>query len=326
MINLAFVGLGWWGMELARAAARSRDRIAIAGGYSPVPAETSEFQKTFGGQIYKNLTEILDDGSVNGIVFSTPHSMHAAQVREAAVAGKHIFVEKPLALSVADAVKADKTCRDNKVVLAVGHNRRFSAATRQLEDWIAEGCFGRILHFEAHFSGNSALNFTPETWRANRTESPAGSLVSIGLHMIDAVQFLLGPIQRLSCISKRQVLQVDIDDTTAALFELETGITGSLGTLFVTPLTSSLKIYGTNGLAEATDDFTRLFWTGENHQRSEVDLQPIDTLSAELVAFQKSCEDGIDYPLLSSQAIKNVAVIEAMSASAAESGAWTKVR
>ena len=322
MLNLGFVGLGWWGNELAKAAAQLSPNLTIAGCYSFSKSEMDAFKSNFDANTYPNYDTMICDAVIDGIVLSTPHSLHAEQIILAAKAGKHVFVEKPLALSVADATTAAECCKENKVILAVGHNRRFSVAAQELSNWIKEEKFGQILHVEAHFSGNSAMEFSPENWRADRKESPAGSLVSIGLHMIDTIQWLLEPIERLSCISKRQALSVDIEDTTISVFELKNGVTGTLGTLFATPLNSYLRIYGTKGMAETKDDFSSLTWTTGPKSSHEHALAKEDTLVAELQAFQRACAGESTYPVSPLEAIHNVAVIQAMNNSSQKNGKW----
>ncbi len=322
MLNLGFVGLGWWGNELAKAAAQLSPNLTIAGCYSFSQSEMDAFKSNFDADFYPNYDTIVCDAGIDGIILSTPHSLHAEQIILAAKAGKHVFVEKPLALSVADATTAAECCSKHNVILAVGHNRRFSVAAQELSNWIKEKKFGQILHVEAHFSGNSAMEFSPADWRADRKESPAGSLVSIGLHMIDTIQWLLEPIERLSCISKRQALSVDIEDTTISVFELKNGVTGTLGTLFATPLNSYLRIYGTKGMAEAKDDFSSLTWTSGPKSSHEHALAEENTLVAELQAFQQACAGGPIYPVSPLEAIHNVAVIQAMENSSQKNGKW----
>lgn len=322
MLKLAFVGLGWWGTELGTAAADLSSRISIAGCYAIDAGHVETFVSRFGGHAYSDFNAILDDKNVDGVVISTPHTLHAAQVVAAASAGKHVFVEKPLALTVKDGKASINAAKQNEIVLAVGHNRRFSPAAKTLRSWIEDGRFGSILHVEAHYSGNSAMQFTPQTWRADRRESPGGSLVSIGLHMVDTIQWLLGPIDRVCSIAKRQAVDVDIDDTTVALFELASGITCTFATLFAIPTVSSLRIYGTKGYAEARGNFAELVWYPENAAPQHATLDDSNTLAAELTAFADAIEHGTPYPVKPQEALANVAIIEAISKSAAAGGTW----
>ena len=326
MINLGFVGLGWWGNELGNAAQTLSSKINIHGCYSFSSIEMSKFSSKFETKVYKNYQEMLADPEIDGVVLATPHTQHADQVIQAAKTGKHVFVEKPLALTISDAKSAASYCNSNNVVLAVGHNRRFSASAQELSRWIKDKKLGQLLHVEAHFSGNSAIQFKKSNWRANQSESPVGSLVSIGLHMIDTIQWLLGPIDRLSCISKRQTLTIDIDDTTAVLFELKNGMTGTLGTSFATPQTSYLKIYGTKGVAETKDDFSTLNWKIGPELTEDTPLETLNTLVAEFQAFIDACESKSSYPVTPDEAVKNVSVIEAMNNSSRMNGEWIKIK
>ena len=325
MIRLAFVGLGWWGKELGIAAQILSSKISFGGCYSLSKEEMREFSTKFETKSYNKFDEILLDPEINGVVLATPHSQHADQIVKAASAGKHVFVEKPLALNTAAAKSAVKCCEDHDVILAVGHNRRFSPAAKELSKWISKNRFGQLLHVEAHFSGNSATHFDKTNWRADRQESPCGSLVSIGLHMIDTIQWLLGPIDKLSCISKRKALTVDIDDITVALFELKNGMTGTFATSFATPTNSCLKIFGTNGSAEVQGDFTELIWKSGGDLIDQPSLPTTNTLISEFEAFTEACAGKLKYPVTSAEAINNVAVIEAMANSSSRGGDWVKI-
>jgi predicted dehydrogenase len=325
MIKLGFVGLGWWGQELAKAAGQLPNRLEIAAAFDPDARMCEEFSRTYNAPSCNSYAEMLANPALDGVVLSTPHSLHAEQIVLAAKAGKHIFVEKPLALNLEDAIRALSICAARQIQLAVGHNRRFAPAAQHLQLWVDQGRLGQILHVEAHFSGNSALKFTPQTWRANDVESPAGSLVSIGLHMIDTIQWLLSPIQRLSCISKRQVLDVPMNDTTAVLFELESGVTGTLGTLFATPLKSMLRVYGTRGMAEAKGDFTELTWHDDQGAPAIIPLENRDTLFTEMASFCDALEQHVPFPVAPTEAARNVAVIDACRKSSGDQGLWVNV-
>ena len=187
--------------------------------------------------------------------------------------------------------------------------------------------FGTVLHVEANFSANSAMDYVPDQWRAQRSEAPGGALPSLGLHMIDTMAWLLGPVERVACIAKRRALPVDIDDTTAALLEFACGVTGTLGTHFACPMTSAFRLQGTAGNLEARDDFSNMIWhgvgSGERPQERPVEVN--DTLVAELEAFFDACANGTPFPVTPDEAIHNIAVLEAMMRSAAKDGAFENV-
>ena len=322
MLKIGVVGLGWWGRELAEALEKLPRQAEIVAAASRDPAASRDFTARFGGQSCDDLDEVLRRPDVDAIILATPHSQHAAQVSAAAAAAKHVFVEKPFTLTRESAAAAAQACGAAGVVLAVGHNRRFSAGAKAVAGMLEAGALGTVLHVEANFSTNSAMDYRPQQWRAQRSEAPGGALPSLGLHMIDTMTWLLGPIDRVACFAKRQVLAVDIDDTTTALFEFASGITGTLATHFACPLTSVFRLQGSAGNVEARDDFTRFIWHpgGPDGRPEERPVDANDTLVDELVAFIEACEGGPSFPVAPAQAIHNVAVMEAMVRSASHAG------
>jgi len=194
MIRAALVGLGWWGGELAVAAERLGGPLRIAACTSLSAEESQRFAERFGARPVESYDAVLAAPDLDAVILATPHSLHAEQVIAAARAGKHVFVEKPFTLSAASGRAAAEACAQAGVVLAVGHNRRFSAGARALKDLVEQGALGTVLHVEGHFSSNSAMRYRPDQWRARRDEAPGGALASIGLAV--AVDLVLVRLQR----------------------------------------------------------------------------------------------------------------------------------
>jgi predicted dehydrogenase len=324
MLNVAFVGTGWWGKELAKAAQSLKESYTIAGCSALTAAERAEFCAAFDGIGYASYEAALADPAIDAVLLATPHSLHAPQIIAAAQAGKHVFVEKPLALSAASADRAIAACATASVVLAVGHNRRYSAVAREMKSLLDAGACGKVLHVEANYSSAGALQLKPEQWRAQREEAPCGGIAPMAMHLIDTFTWLLGPVARIAAIAKRQVVSVAIDDTCASLFELESGATGTLSSIFVVPYTAYLTIYGTRAIIEARKNFSELTITPLSpdeptvHKRFTGD----DTVKSELAAFAASCADGAEFPVRPAQARHNVAIMEAIASSASRDGAW----
>lgn len=327
MLRMVIVGTGWWGMELGKAAHSMPDVAEVAGCFSLSRAECERFRETIGGQIYGSLDDVLSDASVDAVFLATPHSLHWQQIIAVANAGKHVFVEKPMTLTVETASAAIKVCEKNSVALGVGHNRRYSAVARKMKAMIDAGDCGQIIHAEGNYSGNSAFDYPPDYWRAQRSELPGGGLTPMALHIVDTMTWLLGPVARLAAITKRQALPIDLDDTTAVLFELNSGVTASLGTLFAVPMSNYLRIYGTRANLEARDNFTELTITTAEPDQPETRLRFTvdDTLQSEIRAFADACAGKADFPIRPVEALRNVAVVEAIKASGEANGAWMDV-
>src|SRR5436305_9394909 len=194
MLRVASVGLGWWSDELAKSVAGKSARLRIVACTSRSPEKRHIFAERFGARPLAGYDDVLADAAIDAVLLTTPHSLHAEHVIAAARAGKHVFVEKPFTLTAASGRRAATTCARAGVVLAVGHNRRFLPAARALKHMVEAQEFGTVLHVEANFSAPGALSYTPERWRASRVESPAGALAALGIHMIDTMTWLFGPV------------------------------------------------------------------------------------------------------------------------------------
>jgi predicted dehydrogenase len=332
MLRLAFVGTGWWGAELAKGAASVSERIRIAGFHSLDEGACRKLGEQYGGKVFSSLRDILDDPEIDAVAFATPHSQHAEQVIAAARAGKHVFVEKPLALDAKSAREAARACEKAKRVLAVGHNRRFMPGAWKIRELLPS--MGRIIHVEAHYSGNLMMTLPAGHWRVRRAEMPAAGMAPMGLHLVDMVQWLLGPIARIIAITKRQADWKnggDVDDTCATLFELESGATGTLASHLATRTTVDLRIYGTQARLEARGDpaaitrFPATITFSPVQGKDETWAFEGDTSVADqLRAFAAACAGGPPHPVTPEQAIRNVAVMQAIKISSNGRREWVR--
>ena len=320
MLRVASIGLGWWSNQLAAAIQGKSQKIAIASCYSRSAEKRRDFAKTFGTATHDSFDAVLADADIDAVILTTPHSLHAGHVIAAAEAGKHVFVEKPFTLTAESGRKAAAAAARAGVVLAVGHNRRFAAVTQALKRMADDGEFGTLLHIETNFSAPSAMTWTEEHWRANRTESPAGGLAGLGVHMIDMFTFLGGRAERVLANARRLVLDVDVEDTTSALFDLSSGATAYLGTLCAAPFTVICNVYGTKANAFAHVDAGELRVLPAGGTLTARPLEPVDTLLTELEEFAEACAGKTTFRVKPAEAIHVVAVMEAIAASAAAGG------
>src|SRR5262249_28505242 len=160
---------------------------------------------------------------------ATPHSLHLPQVVAAAKAGKQVFCEKPLALTRADAAAMVEACERAGVVLGVGQNRRWWPAMRELKRLVESGALGTLLHVEGHNS-NENSNAVTGGWRTLAAESPGGGMTGAGLHALDAMVSLAGPVKRVAGQLLERKPPPAPQDTASALLEFESGVSGVLAT------------------------------------------------------------------------------------------------
>ncbi len=325
MLRSASIGLGWWSDELAGAVQGKSDKLNIVSCYSRSRDKRAAFANKFSTGQHGSYEEILSDENIDAVIVTTPHSLHETHVRQAAAAGKHVFVEKPFTLTAESGRAAAEACHAAGVTLAVGHNRRFSAAAQLFRQMLDGGEFGTLMHIETNFSAPSATNWTEDHWRANRQESPAGGLAGLGIHMIDLVISLGGEITATTAFAKRRALSLDVEDTTSALFELASGATGYLGTMCAAPYTATCNIYGSAANAFASVDANEVLVQPLGGQKEARALDPVDTLRAELEEFADACAGKGAYRVTPDEAVHGIAVMQAVTASAALNGTPQKV-
>jgi predicted dehydrogenase len=319
MLNAAIIGMGRWGQTLVNSVqGREETGIRFVAGSTGTIAKARDFAGEKGIRLHESYEAVLADPEVQAVVLATPHGQHAAQVMAAARAGKHVFVEKPFALSKPSAEAAVAACRAAGVVMALGHNRRFLPSAAEMKRLLAEGALGTLLHVEGHISGPAALGYKPGMWRADRAESPLGGMGAMGIHMIDMIINLAGRFREVSVRSHARA-STTIDDTTAMLGVLESGATVGFATLALAPRHWRVALFGTEGAVEMPNP-QRLVFTPREGEGWTKDFPSTDIERAELMAFASAAAGGPAYPLPVEEAIHGVAVFEAMIGAAASGG------
>ncbi len=332
MIRAAIVGMGWWGRTLVEAVSDSELIRVVAGATRTVSPEVKAFSETQQLRLVDAYETLLADKTIEAVILATPHSLHAAQTIAAAQAGKHVFCEKPFALTKADAAAAVAATEQAGVTLGLGYNRRFHPEMTKLREQIQSGALGTVLHFEATMTFPNALLLKPEAWRAHRDETPCGGLTPMGVHAIDGMIDLGGEIDHVYCQSFHRVVPVDSDDTTSMLFRLKNGASGYLGTITATGPGFSFQVFGSKGSvrlegmthvagASSEERRTRLFGTCKFQPikgPAEVwEAARLDVTRACLEAFATAAAGGAPYLIPTREMIHGAAVTEAVVKSAA---------
>jgi predicted dehydrogenase len=333
MINAAIVGLGWWGRTIVESVQQGSDVIRfVAGATRTASPEATAFAEANHLRLAPSFDALLADSQVQAIVLATPHSQHSAQVVAAARAGKHVFCEKPFALTKADAEAAVAATTSAGVTLGLGYNRRFHPEMTALRNRIRSGDLGTVLHIEATMTFPNALFLKREAWRAQREETPCGGLTPMGVHAIDGMIDLSGEIDQVFCQSFRRVVEVDSDDTTSMLFRMKDGSSGYLGTMTATGPGFSFQVFGSKGWvrlegmthvagASSEERRTRLFGACKfQPAKGEAQVWEAareDVTRACLEAFASAASGGTPYLIPTSEMVHGAAVTEAVVRSAA---------
>jgi predicted dehydrogenase len=325
MLDAAIIGMGRWGRVLVESVQGKSGAIRFVAGATGTPEKAAAWAAEKGIALHASYEAVLADPAVKAVVLASPHSMHAAQVIAAAAAGKHVFVEKPFTLTRAEAEQTVAAVRKAGIVMALGHNRRFLPATAKLKAMIASGELGTLCHIEGNFSGPGALAYKPGMWRADRTESPAGGMGGMGIHMVDMFQNLCGPMTAVTVLSHTRVATNGLDDTTAMLLRFANGMSGSLATLAATPRLWRVQVFGSKAWVEMWGQQKLVVAREGEAEHEHIRFDATDIERAELEAFAAAAAGGPVFPLSLEEAVHTSAVFEAIAAGANGQEGWIAV-
>jgi predicted dehydrogenase len=322
MIGAAIVGLGRWGQNLVNS---TRDSAALR--FTAANTRTRQTAEAFCREKQlrwtADLDDILRDPAIDAVVFATPHSQHHGQVRRAAAAGKHVFVEKPFALTLADADQMLEAAAKAGTVLAVGFNRRFHPSMTRLRDAVRTGLLGTIITISAEQTALHGLHISETAWRARPEEAPGGAMTAIGVHLVDGMIDLLGPVESVFAMVGRRAATV-ADDTTDVLLTFASGATGHIFCSTAATPHYRMAVYGTGGFAEILGHQMNTFrllaaLPGEAFGTAAPELfetAGFNMLTAELEAFAAGIAANQPFPTPLSDIRHGVAVFEAILRSA----------
>lgn len=307
-VRLALFGPGGFGRERARAMTASPATLLVAC-YSPIALEREACAREFGARAVPEPGAIWDDPQIEGVVLSTPNQIHLAQVRQAAASGKHVFVEKPVATTVAEAREIIDLCARAGVVLMVGHNSRRRERIRKMKELLDAGTLGQVVAAEANNSHAGGLSIQQGDWRWSPENCPGGPLSQLGVHHADSLQYLLGPVARVSAWQRRLAVVAAIDDVTVTLLEFESGALGYLGAHYAVPDLRFVHLLGTKANVR-WDRATGLLLESEEG-RQALAVAENDTVLEEIEEFARCIRNGGEPEVGGEGALRALAVIEA---------------
>jgi predicted dehydrogenase len=312
MVNVALIGFGWWGKNLAKAMEGERSKLRLAMIVTKEPSEASEYCQSNHIILSNEFDDALSNPQIQAIVLATPHSMHSDQIVAAAKAGKHVFCEKPLALTYEDAVTAIRACEENNVRLAVGQNKRFWPSMAKLREVVASGTLGTLMHIEGHYSNEHSTKFFSE-WRDKPSESPAGGLTGTGIHIIDAMVNLAGKASQVSAHVASFRSGKDPRDATSVNVEFENGVSAYFAMVRATPIFWRIHAFGDAGSVEAIGE-TECIVRRNGSLVDRFTYLAIDSIKAELDAFAISITSNgeIPYPISTKEMGETINLFEAI--------------
>jgi predicted dehydrogenase len=322
MVRAAILGLGRWGRSLVNSVQGKSAGMTFVAAHTRMRATVEDFCRDQGLAFVDSYAKILADPAIDAVVLATPHSQHGEQVRAAAAAGKHIFVEKPMTLDLASARDAAAAAQKANVLLAVGFNRRFHPSIVEVRNRKADGRLGSVVAMVGQHTTSTQSFLAADNWRSDPDEAPAGAMTAVGVHLLDHMIELGGRVRDVLCLTGVHGAG-PADDTTTVLFNFENGATATIFCSVATATNFSFTVYGSKGLADisgASLQNFRFVPTSTQAPTGPVTAPPaehltfdgFDMLNAEMTAFARAISDKTPYPVPVADVLHGMAVFDAV--------------
>lgn len=322
-VGIALVGLGWWGKKMLNVLGAAPGDIRVVRAVEPDVAGVQALCDAKGIPVSADYADALNDPSVEAVVLATPHSLHEAQIAAAVAAGKHVFCEKPLALTKAGAERAVALCQSAGLVLGMGHERRWEPPIAAMLTAADGGALGRLHQIEANFSHDKFLSLDRDNWRLKADQAPAGGMTATGIHLLDLSVRLMGAAESVLCICEKLSSDLPNGDTVAAFVKFKGGGTSYVSASLANPFMSRFTVYGSKGWIDIRDkahvespDGWIVTSAMAGGPITTVEVAPAEPVKDNLVSFARAVRGLETYPITATHLVDNIALLEAIFASA----------
>jgi len=317
-LGIAVLGAGFIADLHARAARSCSARLVV------VAARDAERAAAFGdshgfARSTTDWAEAVTDPGVDLVVIGTPNALHHPQAMAAIAAGKHVLVDKPMAMTVAQADEMIAAAGAAGTVLAVGHMWRYRDEVIRLRDRIAAGDLGRVVRTRGY---GIHAGWRPSGWFVDPALSGGGALIDMGIHAIDTARFLLGdpdPVRVVASIGNGFDPTHGLDDDGVVLIDWSNGTRSVVECGWSQPVLDGVEaetdVYATAGHARIWPGFTATTPPPDGYEHCAVDMY-----AAQMADVLACCSSG-GTPVASAEVGRTaLAITQAAMASSAELG------
>ena len=317
-LRVAVLGIGWWSDVLADGMSRS-DKFEIRSCFSRSENKRRAFAEKYGCVPASSYETILKDPDIEAIINTTPNNAHLETTRLAAQAGKHVFLDKPIANTVHEAREIARVCETAGIVLSLGYQRRRESHFRWIKSEIDAGRFGKLVQAECNISRDRLGQIDLSSWRYQAAGMPGGVMLQIGIHYVDVLELLIGPVKRVSGMSAQLVLPGDNPDVANLILEHDSGAISNLTASYA----SASGFYMMNIYGKEASAYYDVFSGLRHLTRGDAKPRPVatddnDTIREELDEFVHCVRTGAKPETDGWWAARNLAVIKAGVKSARE--------
>jgi len=244
-LKVALVGLQGINEWFYAPALLRSSKATLVAGIDPAEEARAKFAARGAAPAYASLAEAMHRHSLDAVIIGSPNHIHRRNVEEAAAAGLHMCVTKPLANNSADSQAAITAAKRANVVLQVGQEFRLRPGIRRAIEFAHQRTFGNVSLAVAHMGHTGGLNpklTGPATWRNNPANCPGGCANMLGIHLIDACNALFGEPLRVTASLRHLYGSASMEDTASVTIEYERG-TAICTSSYVSPKNETMRLY-----------------------------------------------------------------------------------
>ena len=249
LVRLGIIGCGAISKKHGEAISRI-DGAKIIAASDVVEENVLQFINRYGGQVYTDYKDMLEDPDVDAVIIAAPSGLHAKMGQDALDAGKHVLVEKPLAMCANDADRLIKKAQEVKRCLGTVHPNRHYETSEMIHKSIEDGRFGKLSHGVATVRWNRTQKYYDEApWRKTR-EMDGGVLLNQAWHALDLLLWFMGPVAKVQGMTSKRLHDIETEDIALVTLEFESGALGVVeATTNVYPrnLEQTVSVFGDKG-------------------------------------------------------------------------------
>lgn len=265
MLNVGIIGSGRI-TEFRHAPEYTENKRAnILGFVDSKMARAKAMAKQFGGKAYPDVDSLLSNPDIDAVSVCVANTAHAEVTLKALRAGKHVLLEKPMAVTLQECQDIVDAARETGKIVMLGHNQRFAKAHVHAREMIRQGLIGKPLTFRTAFGhgGPECWTNDPNSWFIHRDRAAFGVLADLGIHKTDLIHFLLDdPIEQVSAqmgtLDKKYPSgePIDLEDNATCLYTTRGGVMGTMHVswTFYAAEDNSTRVFGTKGVLRMYDD------------------------------------------------------------------------
>jgi 1,5-anhydro-D-fructose reductase (1,5-anhydro-D-mannitol-forming) len=313
-INWGLVGTSGWADTTFGPAIAAAENAKFAGVVGSIPEKSAAYAEKHGAETaYGTLAEMADDDKIDAVWIASPNFLHAEQAIQLLEKGKHVLVEKPMAISPDDGKRMAEAAKKADRLLSIGyHIRQHPDHQQLLKDWSA-GKFGKPVQARAHlFFANPE---PPAEWRQKKHTSGNWVLGDIGTHLIDQLIWFFGKPAEVQGFMSSPRFELESSDHGVVAIRFENGGLGIVEASVGSPGRGpSLELYGTTGYAIAEGTFfggPGKITVGKTEGEPETrDAKELNLYQAQVEAFGRAISGEEALAVSPEEGIRNLEVIQ----------------